>query len=330
MKHLLCGLGLFAWIVSAAPLAAQQETPPLAQGPRIACDQPLFDFGTVDNSQTIEHTFVIRNTGDTTLEISNVRPACGCTLANISEKMVPPGGESHITARLSLQGRTGPQSKPITILSNDPQTPEFRVTLAGTAVSGIQVAPDRILFGQIGQGQKLEQTVEISAVSQESFNITGVQASMSELTGEVETLEQGRRYKVKATLTGPAQPGPVNATLLVNTDNQSRPVLTVPVIANVVGELIFAPSVIEVPLSAGGQPLTRYIVVRPGTLTQFELKGVTLPDPAMRSSVFPFGDQGYRIQIENIVATPELNGKTIRIETSGEQMAVIEIPLRVQ
>lgn len=321
---------VIAMLVSGLSKAQEPEAAPAVQGPRIICDQPLFDFGTADSESTIEHTFIIRNIGDTTLEISNVRPACGCTLANISEKSVAPGAESQITARLSLKGRNGPQSKAITILSNDPQSPEYRVTLAGTVASAVNVSPDRLMFGQIGPGQTAEQSIDISGLVPQPFTITGIEPSQPELTAVQETVEEGKHYRIKVTITGPAQPGPVNASLLVRTDHPSRPAINIPVIANVVGEMIYAPSVIELPANAGSTPVTRYIVLRPGSLTQFELKSVKLPDPAMKSNIYPFGDQGYRIQIENIVVTPELNGKTIVLETSGKQMATIEVPLLVK
>ncbi len=327
MKRSVCFWSMVVALMVPGLLKAEDAP---VQGPRIACDEPLFDFGTVDNSQTIEHTFIVRNIGDTTLEISQVRPACGCTLANISEKMVPPGGQSEITARLSLQGRNGPQSKPITIMSNDPQQPEFRVTLAGNVSAAIQVAPERLMFGQIGQGRSAEQTVSINSLNQESFNITDINSSTPELTHELETVEAGKHYNIKFTLTGPSQPGPVNAVVLVTTDNPNRQTITIPVIANVVGALIFAPSAIELPASAGEQPVTRYIVIRPGTMGAFQIKEVKLPDPAMRASIYPFGDQGYRIQIENIRVSPDLTGKSIVIETTGSENSTVEIPLRVQ
>ena len=323
------GLGLTIGLITSNTLRAQETvTTPAIQGPRIYCEQPLFDFGSADSSTTIEHTFVIQNIGDTTLEISQVRPACGCTLANITEKTIPPGGRSEITARLSLAGRNGPQSKPITILSNDPQNPEYRVTMAGTVASAIMAAPDRLMFGQIGQGQSVELMIDLTSAA-ERFTILGIESSIPELAVTTETIEETRHYRLKATLTGPVTPGPLSAALLVKTDNAGRPAITIPVIANIVGELIYAPAVMEIP-AGSGQPITRYIVIRPGTLTDFTLKAVNLPDPSMRASIFPFGNQGYRIQVENIPTSPDLNGKTITIETSGEAMSLIEIPITVK
>jgi hypothetical protein len=59
--------------------------------PRILCEEPTFDFGSRDASETVDHTFVLRNTGTADLEIKSVQPACGCTTAELEKKTVPPG-----------------------------------------------------------------------------------------------------------------------------------------------------------------------------------------------------------------------------------------------
>jgi Protein of unknown function (DUF1573) len=320
---LLMPVSGFSQPAETAPAA---ETAPGIQGPRIACDEPNFDFGTVDNQTTVEHTFLIKNIGDTTLEITQVKPACGCTIAELTEKVVPPGGVSHVTARLSLQGRSGLQSKSITIFSNDPQNPQFRVSINGTAAQSIQIAPERLMFGQVGPGQAAEQFIDISGLAPEPFHITAIEPSGAELVATSEVVEDGKKYRLSVKLTGPASVGPYNGNLHISTDNPSRPAIDIPVIANIVGEIIYAPTELSIPAQTDGTPLTRYIVLRPGTMTNFEIKKITTPDPAMRVSTFPFGDQGYRIQVENIIPSADLGGKALTIETSTESMPVINIP----
>lgn len=314
----------------AAPTeAVVTEAAPTGKGPIIACDEPNFDFGTVDNQTTIEHTFLIKNIGDTTLEITQVKPACGCTVAELTEKMVPPGGISHVTAKLSLQGRSGLQSKAITIFSNDPQNPQYRVSINGTAAQSVQVAPERLMFGQVGPGQSSELFVDISGLAPEPFNITAIEPSGTELTAVSEVQEDGKKYRLKVTITGPAQAGPYNGNIRISTDHPSRPLIDIPVIGNIVGEIIYAPTELTLPAQTDGNPLTRYIVLRPGTLPNFELKKVTTPDPSMKTSIFPFGDQGYRVQIEGINPSADLEGKTIVLETSAQFTPEISIPIHI-
>ena len=80
----------------ASPVRAEEDAQPaeetaatVAADPAIFCEEPSYDFGTQDSSQTVTHEFVILNKGDADLEILQARPSCGCTVANISQKIVP-------------------------------------------------------------------------------------------------------------------------------------------------------------------------------------------------------------------------------------------------
>ena len=108
---------------------------PPAAVPRIVCDEAVYNFGEKSNVEDVIHTFQIRNDGNATLEIKQARPACGCTVANISNKTVPPGETIQIETRLSLRGRVGQQHKTITVESNDPKTPALVLTLSGNALA---------------------------------------------------------------------------------------------------------------------------------------------------------------------------------------------------
>ncbi|HMO51058.1 MAG TPA: DUF1573 domain-containing protein [Kiritimatiellia bacterium] len=321
------------WIVvlAAACLACgvSAEEAPVVQGPRIFSAEPEFNFGTVDNQTQIEHTFVVKNIGDTTLEINNVRAACGCTVADMSSRSIEPGQEATLTARLNLQGRTGFQSKPITLHSNDPENPQFRLNMVGNAQASVQVSPERLMFGQIGPGQDITLPVEVRNLSPDPMAILGVESAIPQLVGEVETIEEGRHYNISVSLRELSEPGSFNGVLRVLTDHPQRPTIDIAVFANVVGDLIYAPPEIVLPAHTDGNPLTRFIVIRPGATPEFEVTKVEVPDPEMKVSIFPFGGQGYRIQIENIQPDEALDGKAFRVLTTAPFMSEIAVPVRI-
>lgn len=341
MKKFLCSMltGLITYApamaqevaveaTAAAPETAAAEAPAV-KGPRIFCEEPNFDFGTVTSQNPVEHTFVFKNTGDTTLEISSVRPACGCTVADVTEKVVPPGGESRMTARLTLQGRSGHQSKAITINSNDPENPQYRVNMSGNVQQDLVIAPDRLIYGQMGPGQEAELFIELTGHTQDAFTVLKIETTDARLIATSEVIEEGKRHRISAKLTAPDQVGPMNAVVRITTDHPTRPSIDIPVAANVVGELIYAPSEISLPATSDGAAMTRYVVIRKGSAAQFEIKEVIPADPSIKVNVFPFGDQGYRIQLENIVPNAELDGKMIKVLTTAETMSEINIPFRI-
>jgi len=298
-------------------------------GPRIFCEQPEYNFGTVDSLNAIEHTFVLKNIGDTTLEISEVRAACGCTVANISSKSIAPGETSELTAHLNLQGRSGPQSKAISINSNDPQNPSYRVNLSGTIAQTYQASPDRLILGDLQSGAEVTQTVDLSALTETPLAIQAVESSDPSIKVEQEVIQEGRQVRLKITMRGASTPGPINANIKVTTGNPARPVSDIPVFANVTGGLVFGPPEIGLPSNTDGKPLTRFVVVRAGTESTFTINEVILPDANMKSTILPFGNHGYRVQIENITPSAELNGKAVRVLTSSTQTPEISVPFRI-
>lgn len=65
--------------------------------PKILVSQTLYDFGSVGPKDIVKQTFVIRNTGQGSLTISNAYTTCGCTTADFSSSVIPPGKVALVT-----------------------------------------------------------------------------------------------------------------------------------------------------------------------------------------------------------------------------------------
>ncbi len=76
------------------------------------------DFGTIPEGQKVEVSFRFRNTGASPLVITQVRPSCGCTVAEQPKEPVAPGAEGHITATFNSEGHTGINRKTLFVTAN--------------------------------------------------------------------------------------------------------------------------------------------------------------------------------------------------------------------
>jgi hypothetical protein len=162
----------------------------------------------------------------------------------------------------------------------------------------------------------------------ETMNIQEIETGNEHITVAQETLESGQT-RLNVTMRGPLQPGNHNSVIRIKTDLAARPLIEIPVFANVVGDIIHAPQELVLPPDTGGGALTRYIVLRTGSAAAFEISQVELPDPAMSHTILPFGAQGYRVQIDNIIPSPALNGTSVKISTTAASMSMIEVPFRI-
>ncbi len=324
---------LLASIIGATPMAvfAQDETDaqPVEKthGPRLVCDEPTYNFGDRDSGQNVEHTFVLRNEGDYDLEITKVRPACGCTVANLSNKTIHPGEEARIQTKLSLRGRKGRQRKSITVESNDPDHPRFLLYLDGVVSQELQATPSQVIFGRVNKHSDSTKTITIAAHGK-PFVVSRVEATDKQFSAELETIETGKQYKIHVRLNPPMQTGRHRGHIRVSSENPDQPDMNIPVSATVVGPLIVAPREIVL-AKVKDQPVTRYVVLRPGEVPTFSVTHVETPHPEMTSQVTTIAGNGVRIQLNNIIATADLDGKQLRIVTDAEGMEEILIPFRV-
>ncbi|MCO5043783.1 MAG: DUF1573 domain-containing protein [Verrucomicrobia bacterium] len=312
---------------TALALTAPAQQPATTNAPHIACDEPNFDFGTADSSQTIEHTFVLKNTGTLTLEITRVQPACGCTVANISEKNIPPAGESRLTTRLSLQGRSGAQHKTILIESNDPTQPQLMLALHGTVGVPIIVQPQQIMMPRIAPGDQPTVDVTLSTGDGTAFQITSVESSSAELSAVAAPGGDGNTHRLTIALKQPLMNGNFHATVLVRTDHPKRPTVEIPVYFMVSREVIVAPRELSFD-KPSEDPLSRFILVRNADGSPVELDGVEPPNASIEVKTEPFGTNGLRVQLNNLVPNGDVNGRVLRIHVRGGD--IIDVPIRVQ
>ena len=113
-----CLIKIAATVLGAAqlgrfPAFAQPATTTAAKhdGPHIKFAEESFDFGRVSSSDVLRHDFIVTNTGGTPLEISSVKPACGCTTAGAWDRFIPAGQSGKIPIQFNPAGFAGPVAK---------------------------------------------------------------------------------------------------------------------------------------------------------------------------------------------------------------------------
>lgn len=101
--------------------------------PRITMPERAYDFGDIPPDVPVKHVFVIQNTGVGDLVIQDVRSDCACTSTLLGASLIPPGGEGQIEATFNPKNYAGQRVvRTIVIVSNDPLSPEFTLTLGAS------------------------------------------------------------------------------------------------------------------------------------------------------------------------------------------------------
>ena len=95
--------------------------------PRIELNDVFHNFGSVGATEVVTREFAFANAGDAPLTISRAYTTCGCTVADFSAAVVPPGKVAVVTVRFDAgfhdtRGQT--VRRGIIIESNDPERPQ--------------------------------------------------------------------------------------------------------------------------------------------------------------------------------------------------------------
>ena len=76
------------------------------------------DFGNLAEGGAADYVFQFKNTGKEPVVIQKVQASCGCTTPDWSKDPILPGKTGMVKASYGTQGRPGPFTKTLTVMSN--------------------------------------------------------------------------------------------------------------------------------------------------------------------------------------------------------------------
>ena len=84
----------------------------------ISLSEAGYDFGKVNEGDTLSHVFKMRNTGKEPLIIYKSVGSCDCVGTDYPKDMIAPGNEVTLKTYFNTKGRKGPQNRTITLTCN--------------------------------------------------------------------------------------------------------------------------------------------------------------------------------------------------------------------
>jgi hypothetical protein len=298
-------------------------------GPKISSPEPIYDFGELSNTEVVPHDFVIKNSGDAPLIISDVKTSCGCTVATMDKKTLNPGEETVVSATLKLSGE-GPRTKDISVMSNDPDSPTYILKFTGSAVAAIKYEPNTLDFGQVLDDEPKELKLKIfSALDGLTFNITDLSLNQDFLEASYETLEEGKSYEITVKNAGPFPNGRLTAMLTITTDNEKAKEFRVYVTGNVLGDYWIQPDILRLRYDATpGKVMDGFLRVSPGKVKEFNLIDSVKPVDTMEV-VFEKQGNAYLVRLKNMPVDDTLADKELILKTDVPGHENVVVPISV-
>lgn len=229
-------VGVTAGCAATAP--GGELVPP--SGVQLIALEDTHDFGTVESGPVVTHTFKLKNLGPNTIDITSVTGACGCTAVLASTSTLAPGEEGGVEVALDTYKLAGPQSKTVTVRSNDVVRPELVLTMHGTVATDVKVAPGRLYLGRLPAGAVVSQHVDVE-VARPDVEITSVSSDSERLSVQTSPLDPPQRgVRVRVTLLPTARTGAFDDRVVVATTSPRQPTVAIPVLGTIESQQVYA------------------------------------------------------------------------------------------
>ena len=131
MKALSCLVFALAFQLCAQTLTFEEQT---------------FDFGEITDLEPVVKTVTFKNSGDKTLEITNVKASCGCTTGKLAKKTYEPGESGTVDITFNPKGKSGKTTKHVHFTSNDPEAKSRSVTFSASIQSVFGISPSNAIL----------------------------------------------------------------------------------------------------------------------------------------------------------------------------------------
>jgi len=321
-----------------APVAKAPASKPLAAAPKIEISPETKDAGTVAKGQLVEATFVVKNSGGSDLIISDARPSCGCTVASF-DKIIKPGQEGKIHSSVDTKSFSGPISKSVLVVSNDPDRPQMNLFIKAMVKPFVDVLPQAFVRFSVIKGDNSTQDV-ILLSEEKGFRPTVAETSQPYVKAEILPAgdkdkipgRTGDQYKLHINVTADAPEGLLNAPIRIATGVTQQPTVEIPVSGIVRPRVSVTPVTVNFGnFTAGKDPITRNIIVtnnKPGQPVKVMRAEVSVP--GFVTDIVPTQEGvSYTVVVKasDKVKKGALDGM-VKLFTSDKERAVIEIPLR--
>jgi hypothetical protein len=321
-----------------APVAAKAAPAKSTASPKIEIAPETKDAGTVAKGQLVEATFVVHNGGGSDLIISDARPSCGCTVASF-DKVIKPGQDGKIQSSVDTKSFSGPISKSVLVVSNDPDRPQMNLFIKAMVKPFVDVLPQAFVRFSVIKGDNSGQDV-ILLSEEKGFKPSVAEISQPYVKAEILPAgdkdkipgRTGDQYKVHINVLPDAPEGLLNAPIRIATGVAQQPTVEIPVSGIIRPRVSVTPVTVNFGnFTAGKDPITRNIIVtnnKPGQPVKVMRAEVSVP--GFVTDIVPTQEGvSYTVVVKasDKVKKGALEGM-VKLFTSDKERAVIEIPLR--
>ena len=334
MQRTLCRISGILFMASISTGFAQAPETEEEQ-PKAEAVEELFDFGEIYEGEKIQHVFKIKNAGTGVLKIFSMHASCGCTAAVVSDedKELAQGEEGEVKVTFHSASKKGRQNRIVTVKTNDPVTPQLKLSLQGFVKQRVVVEPSSIRFGDVERGAApKEMVVTLEPMDNTPFEIEEISSGSQMLSWECKERDGGG-YEIKVILTveKDVPPASLHDAVNIKTTHPGKRTVRVPVIWCVVSGIRVHPKAVAL-LRRGDQRVEATFTMTKPEGGPFKIKEITkLPEFVSYTTELLHDERSYKVKLVLDDDVPlGRYGETIIVKTDDPENSEIPVQLFVR
>lgn len=291
--------------------------------PKIVFDEQTYDFGKVFIGENVQHKYEFKNVGKGELIINNVKSSCGCTAALVSKINLLTNEKGEVEVKFNPGSYVGRVSKSVTVNSNDPENPRFKLTITGEVAEEVTVNPKRINFGMIKKGEKCSKNMEIKPTAG-----VGIETKKVESPNQYVTITQKSDTDYQVDFTKNDYIGRFNGIIFIYTNSKKQERIDVPFSGEVVGDVTYYPENISFGNIRKGLEVKRTVILN-FISKEVKIEKIEVVPSNLNYAMSELNNMSSKridIKLGNDVTIGKISG-SLKIFTNSTIQPVINIPI---
>ena len=309
-------------------LPALVALPAMAAAPKAVVEKPVVDVGVVKKGEPVSYDFVIRNAGDAPLEITEVKPSCGCTVADFDE-LIAPGASGKVSVVVETDAFGGGIAKSVTVFTNDANNPKLSLVVKANVREPVVARPGYARFVTV-EGQAADASVQtVAAADGSPFEVLGVQSPYPFV--KASHRREGDSWKVEVNLDHRSAPtGSMADYVLVRTNHPEQQVVKIAVSGLVRPIIQVAPAVANFGRRELAEPQSKSLEIKNLGGPDVEITEVTSDVVGLETELKAIEEgRHYRVKLTLTDTLPQGDFEgSLTIKTTSPRRPVVEVPLR--
>jgi hypothetical protein len=262
-------------VIGAASPASKPAAEPNGPPPKIVFEQTIHDFGAVAPGSLNPCKFKFKNEGNGILKISEVTKTCGCTVFTLEKNDYAPGESGAIDVGYNASKASGPVTRHLYVLSNDPVNPRIDLTIKASISQKISYEPEKLDYALRGEKAGVLELI-VKSVDEQPFAITGFNATGDAVSFDFDPNQKATKFVLKTKIDTQKTSTNNSGRIEITTSHPDCPSITVPF--SVLPRFKVDPQAINILNAEPGKAVTRELWLLNNYSEDFNIASATSKD----------------------------------------------------